>query len=49
MRTAVVTGAASGMGRATADLLLADIKRQLPKLEQGSLSTGEADSGAFHH
>jgi glutamate decarboxylase len=38
-----------GFSHDLADLLLADIKRQLPKLEQGSLSTGEADSGAFHH
>jgi len=39
-----------GFSHDLADLLLADIKRQLPKLEAGSRSTGDTGEGAaFHH
>jgi glutamate decarboxylase len=38
-----------GFSHDLADLLLADIKRQLPKLEAGTRSTGAVDDGAFHH
>ena len=38
-----------GFSHDLADLLLEDIKRQLPKLEAGTRSTGAQDDGAFHH
>jgi glutamate decarboxylase len=38
-----------GFSHDLADLLLEDIKRQLPKLEAGTRTTGAGDDGAFHH
>jgi glutamate decarboxylase len=38
-----------GFSHDLADLLLDDLKRQLPKLENGTRSAGETDSGAFRH
>ena len=38
-----------GFSHDLADLLLADLRRQLPRLESSTRSTGAVDDGAFHH